>query len=131
MPNIRLIDHPYQPSNAALGEDLCIDSTLEEIARPLTRTVKVELRKPPKRRPQASQNGETWTECCECAAVLPGPKRGGVDILNILRDWGPLIALLHCWWACWIGLTSVWTGSRAKWTRNVSGLRKSRACGPA
>ena len=84
LPNIRLIDHSYQPSNAALGEDLRIDSTLEEIARALTRTVEVELRKPPKRRPQASQNGETWTECCECAAVLPGPKRGGVDILKIL-----------------------------------------------
>ena len=54
MPNIRLIDHSYQPSNAALGEDLRIDSTLEEIALALTRTVEVEFRKPPKRRPQVS-----------------------------------------------------------------------------
>ena len=53
-PTVRLIDHSYQLSNAELEEDLRIDATFEEIARAVTRTAKVEFRKPAKRRRQAS-----------------------------------------------------------------------------
>ena len=53
-PSARLIDHSYQPSNAELEEDLRTDGTFEEIARSVSRTAKVEFRKPAKRRRQAS-----------------------------------------------------------------------------
>ena len=49
-PTVLLIDHSCQPSEAELEEELRVDATFEEIGRAVTRTVKVEFRKPPKRR---------------------------------------------------------------------------------
>lgn len=49
-PTVRLIDYSYQPSEAELEEDLRVGATFEAIAKAVTRTVKVEFRKPPKRR---------------------------------------------------------------------------------
>lgn len=51
-PNVRLIHHSYQPSKAKLEQDHRVDATFEEIAKAVTRTVKVEFYKPPKRRRQ-------------------------------------------------------------------------------
>lgn len=39
---VRLIDHSYEPSRAELNEDLRVDATFEEIAKAVTRTLKVE-----------------------------------------------------------------------------------------
>ncbi len=47
---VRLIHRSYQPSKAELEQDHRVDATFEEIARAVTRTVKVEFYKPPKRR---------------------------------------------------------------------------------
>lgn len=47
---VRLIDHSYEPSRAELNEDLRVDATFEEIAKAVTRTLKVESYRSAKRR---------------------------------------------------------------------------------
>lgn len=49
-PTVRLIHHSYQPSKAELEQDHHVDATFDEIAKAVTRTVKVEYYKPSKRR---------------------------------------------------------------------------------
>ena len=49
-PTVRLIHHSYQPSKSELEQDHRVDATFEEIAKAVTRTVKVEFYQPPKRR---------------------------------------------------------------------------------
>ena len=48
-PTVRLVHHSYQPSKAELEQDHRVDATFKEIAKAVTRTVKVEFYKPPKR----------------------------------------------------------------------------------
>lgn len=48
-PTVRLVHHSYQPSKAELEQDHRVDATFQEIAKAVTRTVKVEFHKPPKR----------------------------------------------------------------------------------
>ncbi len=49
-PTVRLVHHSYQPSRAELEQDHRVDATFEEIAKAVTRTVRVEFYKPgPKR----------------------------------------------------------------------------------
>ena len=49
-PTVRLVHHSHQPSKAELEQDHRVDATFEEIAKAVTRTVKGEFHKPPKRR---------------------------------------------------------------------------------
>ena len=49
-PTVRLIHHSHQPSKAELEQDHRVESTFEEIAKAVTRTMKVESYKPSQRR---------------------------------------------------------------------------------
>ena len=49
-PTVRLIHRSYHPSKAELEQDNRVDATFEEIAKAVTRTVKVGFYKPSKRR---------------------------------------------------------------------------------
>ena len=49
-PTVRLVHHSYQPSKAELERDHRVAATFEEIAKAVTRTLKVEFYKLPKRR---------------------------------------------------------------------------------
>ena len=49
-PTVRLVRHSYQPSRAELEQDHSMDATFEQIAKAVTRTVKVEFNQPAKRR---------------------------------------------------------------------------------
>ena len=49
-PTVRLIHPSYSPSREELAEDLCVDATLQELGRAVTRTVTVEYYKPKRAR---------------------------------------------------------------------------------
>ena len=49
-PTVWLAHHSYQPCKTELEQDHRVEATFEQIAKAVTRTVKVEFYKPPKRR---------------------------------------------------------------------------------